>query len=380
MSEVPLTVPVGVVGPPLGRRWWLAPLGVFALSRLLTAVVTWFATAMFLGFSAQEVLTNWDGNWYEYIVADGYPTETGLGGIIQWRRTAFFPLYPGLVRVLATVTPLGYSEAGVALSLLCGAGAMILLYRLVRAEYDDVVALRTVTLLSFAPQAFVFTMVYTEALALLLVVLAFLALRHKRYGATAAFAFLGALTRPTGFLIAVPIAIAGWRDYRSTGRLAPLLPTLAAPAGFALWVGYVWHRTGEPTGYFQLQREYWNAGIDFGAETLRSVIEFVTLEWVDANETFGVIALAAAAVALVVGWRMRMRPEWWWYTLASVALIAMNARQASAGRFMLLAFPLFVVPAKRLRTEYFTLLVAAFAVLMGAMFMASSAPSNRFGP
>ncbi len=360
---------------------WRSSLAVFGASRVLSLFVVWLATRTTSGHTAQGVLTNWDGNWYELIVAGGYPSSPGPGGGFgEWSRLAFFPLYPAIVRSVEEVTPLGYSEAGIFVSLLCAGAAMAVLHRLVATVYDDTVAWRTVALVSFAPAGYIFTMMYTEGLAMLLVALTFLSLQRRRPATAALWAFLGSLSRPNGFILVVPLAIVGWREFRSSRDLRHLLPVLAAPAGFAAWVAYAWYRTGAVDGYFRIQQEIWGARIDFGAETARSFVDVVTGDWANPNATIGVFVLAVSAFALVVGRRLALPPEWWWYALAVVVLVAINARQLSAARFVLLAFPLFVVPAKACRADVFGWLLASSACLMSAMLMASAAPNFSLTP
>src|SRR5918995_7068834 len=74
-------------------------------------------------------LARWDSVWYLRIADSGYGDSAP--------RAAFFPLYPLLVRVLAT--PLGASEpalllAAYALSLTAFLGALFLLHRLAELE------------------------------------------------------------------------------------------------------------------------------------------------------------------------------------------------------------------------------------------------------
>jgi hypothetical protein len=133
---------------------------------------------------------------------------------------------------------------------LAGLAAAVLLYRLVRWERgDEALATRAVWLLSIVPPAFVFVMGYTDALAITFAIGAFLAARRGHWWwAAAAGAALG-VVRPTGFLLAVPLAVEAWRGFERAGgrdRLARLAAVVAAPVGAAAYLVWVWATYDDP--------------------------------------------------------------------------------------------------------------------------------------
>ena len=110
-------------------------------------------------------LARWDAVWYLRIADSGY------GG--SHARAAFFPLYPLLVRGLAT--PFGGSEAallaaGYLVALAAFLGALVLLHRLVSLELGRPLARPTLLLLAVFPAAVFFGAPYAESLFLALAV------------------------------------------------------------------------------------------------------------------------------------------------------------------------------------------------------------------
>ena len=103
---------------------------------------------------------HWDGVWFIKIAVAGYAESDG--------STAFFPLYPLLLRYVGVLFGGNLLLTGISISLVCYGGAMVLLYRLVRTQYDARTAALTVTLISLVPTSLVFQAVYTESLLLLL--------------------------------------------------------------------------------------------------------------------------------------------------------------------------------------------------------------------
>ena len=92
---------------------------------------------------------------------------------------------------------------------------------------------RATWLLALAPAAFVLVMGYTEATTIALAVGMFLALRSKRWWVAAGLGVLVGLSRPSGFLLALPALIEAGRGLRGlpvkeyVGRAAAVL----APGG-----------------------------------------------------------------------------------------------------------------------------------------------------
>src|SRR5919202_251794 len=116
------------------------------------------------------------------------PVNGWLGHLLE-------PLFQLLLKVGYDLTTWPMPVVGVLISNLALLGALAVLYRLVRLDYGDTVATRTVWLFALFPTAFFFSAVYAEALFLLLTVASIYCARTDRWGRAAAFGFLAALTR-----------------------------------------------------------------------------------------------------------------------------------------------------------------------------------------
>lgn len=193
----------------------------------------------------------WDAVWYLGIALDGYgPDEL---------RTAFFPLYPLLIRVVGA--PLGlvgddraaYLLAAIAVSLAAFAAALYVVHRLTALELGEDVARTTVWLVALFPTAWAFSAVYTESLFLALSAGALYAARTGRWPLAATLGALAAATRSTGVLLVVPLAIMWWQGPRELWRAAWIS---AVPLGLAAYLGYLALATGDPWSPFTVQ-EAW---------------------------------------------------------------------------------------------------------------------------
>ena len=139
----------------------------------------------------------WDSSYYVFTAQHGYEA---LG------QTAFFPFYPLVMRGVATVT---YSEvvAGVLVSLVSFAIALVVLHRLAELDFGPAVARRTVWLIALFPASVFFSAVYTEGLFLALSVAAVYAARRGSWAWAGALGGMAALTRNTGVLVLVPVLL-----------------------------------------------------------------------------------------------------------------------------------------------------------------------------
>jgi hypothetical protein len=178
-------------------------------------------------------LARWDAVWYLRVADSGYGESEA--------RAAFFPLYPLLVRALATpfgASPAALLVAAYAVALAAFLAALTLLHRLVTLELGRRLAEPTLLLLAVFPAALYFGAPYAESLFLALSVGAFYAARTGRWAAAGACAAAAAATRNSGVLLMVPLAILWWgtRERRLRDGAWILLAPLGL-AAFALYLG-----------------------------------------------------------------------------------------------------------------------------------------------
>jgi Mannosyltransferase (PIG-V) len=209
----------------------------------------------------------WDSAWYLGIAAGGYGDKPA--------RTAFFPLYPLLVRALGgPADALGagvaaYLVAGMLVSLLALLAGLWVVHRLATLELGDADARLTVALVALFPTAYAFSAVYTESLFLALSAGALYAGRLGRWRWAGVLAALASATRSTGVLLVVPLALlylygpradrpgppavrSRLRTRHAVGRDAAWLAL--APIGLVGYLGYLAATTGDPTAPFGVGR------------------------------------------------------------------------------------------------------------------------------
>jgi hypothetical protein len=149
----------------------------------------------YLGNLLVSPFARWDSVWYLAIAHGGYDH--------QLARTEFFPLYPLLMRWLAVVVGTEL-VAGILISCLAFAVALVLLYRLAALELGGDAARACVLLLAFSPMAWAFSAVYTESLFLALSLGCILRARAGSWGWAGVLGALAAASRAEGLTLIVP--------------------------------------------------------------------------------------------------------------------------------------------------------------------------------
>jgi hypothetical protein len=165
----------------------------------------------------------WDSSWYLGIADSGYSEPA---------RTAFFPLYPLLIRAGGWIvgSPL---VAGVLVSGACLVVALAALHELTRLELGAGAARWAVIALALSPMSFFFTAVYSESLFLALSTGALLAARRERWWWAGVLGGLAAATRSAGIVLLLPLALIAWRQ---GPRLNAALALALVPAGLGAYL------------------------------------------------------------------------------------------------------------------------------------------------
>ena len=169
-------------------------------------------------------LGRWDSVWFLAIAQDGYEDGT---------RTAFFPLYPLLVRVAGAPLQSGLIGGALLSTVLLGV-ALVLLHRLVALDHDRAVARNAVLVTALFPMSFFFSAVYSESLFLALSIGALYAARRERWAGAGLLGMLAATTRSAGVLLLVPLVLIYLWDVAR-----PSLRTRRPLRRDALWLGLV---------------------------------------------------------------------------------------------------------------------------------------------
>ncbi|MFE6000473.1 mannosyltransferase family protein [Streptomyces sp. NPDC056454] len=314
----------------------------------------------------------WDANHYLHIARDGYFPADTVPWVEGWdNREAFFPGFPLLLRAVHTIVP-NWTAAGLLISLIAGAVAVLALSRLARSYVpEDADGLRTTLFFLLSPCAVFLAAGYTEALFLAFALPAWLAAQRHHWATAAALTALATTVRVSGLFLAAAVAVLFVLSARS-GKGRRGAPWLALPALPPLAYSWYLHtRTGDWMAWKHAQERGWYR--DF-----HTPWEAWTNTW---NAAFdGVHATGYAAmfqaelVAMVVGLalvallvRHRRLPEAVYVALSLWAL-GTSYWYTSIPRATLLWWPLWIgLAALSLRRPWFRTVYLCVAAPLGAL-------------
>jgi hypothetical protein len=378
---------------PFGSIW-----PVFVSTRLMVFVVAFFAVAAIgevrhAGFQLSgNPLVNlpfrFDAGWYGGIALNGY---TWYGSFEQQNDIAFFPAMPMLMR------PIGYAFGagdgsrprevrmarmlwgGVALSLAALLFGLVHLARLGSHLIGEERGGHAVLLLACYPFAFAFNAPYTESLFLLSSVAAAHHFYRGHWVRSGAWGLLAGLTRPNGFLLAVPLGLlalqwmrtsdgGGARRLSGRARVHALAAASMPVAGMLAFTVYLVDKTGV---WFAWSRSHAAWGRTFeGVAPITNALARLGeqgLVTIAAGEPFSVLNAAALLFTLGLTWPVyrRLGAAWAVYVLLIVVPPLLAGGVLSMGRITATIFPIFLALAAVLPARAVPGWAAAFAILQG---------------
>lgn len=369
----------------------------FVVTRIMLIIVGWLALNLFrqaaepgaweidrlgrqasirsqVGPGAYQLVnmwSRWDAGWYLGIARDGYEFKKGKPS-----STAFFPLYPMLIRSMHTLlgskTDASILLAGFLVSNLALAAALCYLYLLTRMEFDEATAARAVLYLLVFPMTLFFSAVYSESVFILVVIASFYHARKGQWLLAGLFCALAALARSPGVLLLAPLALEylmqrgfQWRKIKLDVLWLGLGPL--ALGGYAVYLG---ERFGNPRAIIDAQAawggvakwpwemvaHFFRGPITVHAGGTQSIIDF----------SFVVLFLVLVAMTAV-----RLRLCYGVYAIISYFFVSVWGSYASVPRYVMVIFPVFMFLALLGRNQSFHTGYVACASGLAAFFMAA---------
>ncbi len=310
---------------------------------------------------------------YFRIARDGYETAGD---------SVFPPLYPMLIRAVAW--PLGGDGqarviAGLLLSNVAAVAGFYFLLRLVNQHLNATLARRSLLTLAVFPTSFFFVAAYSESIFLCCTMAALLRNDEGKHLQAGLFGFLAALTRLTGWVVAIPMLWGVWvnrKQIREQGTSALLgrfgsagLPMVAA-AGF---IGYR-SLAGLPP-IASVYRDDWSTTTSWPGKALLRAFGWIVTGTVPGEYGISfwldVFAMSMAVAACIWGWKNLPR-AWWLYTLAATLFVLLPDSPPrtvnSTSRYVLVIFPVFMM-LSQLRAPALRRILAAMGLLLGLAFL-----------
>ncbi len=293
------------------------------------------------------VFTQWDGKWYLELVRSGYPQRVPADITFNQleARAAFFPMFPGAVKIVDAVLPGGDTMAALALNFVLGAISVVLVGLLARRVFSDSVAARSMILYAVFPGSFVLSFAYSEALFIVVSAAGLLFLLDERWMLAGLAAAMATATRPNGVAIVFACFVAAAIAVKTKREWSAVVAVLIAPLGFVAFQLYVDETANERGIWFRVQREAWSEGVSFGLTAWENSIGFVTSPFDSPADALTFVSLFALAIMIFAAFKKRLPWPWIAYSAVVIALMLVPETVTARPRFVFTAFPLFIAVA-----------------------------------
>jgi hypothetical protein len=364
-------------------RAWLFPLLVFGATWVLI-LATWYASDAIYGHSEPW---SWhfifkDAKYYLAIAEHGYKAKSPF----PWnrhsavdRRTAFFPFFPAVIRLVSYVTAGHYVIAGFIVTVLSGAASALGVWGLAARVTSRRVADYAVVLYCVFPGAMTFGLLYAEPMAIALSAAALWAILERRWLIAGLAGAAATAERETLIVLAAVAGVAALHAIWTRREWRALIAPALTPLGVLAFFGYLGHRYHDYAFWFQAERDGWGGHLDGGLHTLRIVLwlDPATTQYKLYNVLLIVMAVAAVTgIALMIAARLPL-PLTLFGILVIVAAVVSSAPSIKP-RLIWTAFPIFIGAAAKLpRWLYWPVVVVSAGALA---FLIGWWPNHYFGP
>jgi Gpi18-like mannosyltransferase len=287
---------------------------------------------------------NFDGVYYLLIAANGYTVNAG-----------FFPLFPLLLSVVSSVfgqvlafSPIQYLSSHLIVSF-CFIVGLIMLYKLVKLDYKDNIAILTIVFMLLFPTSFFYASIYSESLFLLLSLLSFYFARTNHWFLASICAGLVTATRLVGIAI-VPALIYEFVKKEKSLLKFKSLYLMLSPLGI---LGYMWFnfvKWGDPLFFIQAQGAFHNdRSVDSIVLIPQTIFRYLKIlltinpnifEWWIA--LLEITTFIFVSLMLFIAWRKKVRLSYILFALLCFLIPVSTGTFSGLPRYALVLFPVFI--------------------------------------
>lgn len=359
-------------------------LGALALYKLVFFAVVYLATNLFpvslfnvasyqTNFIADPLapitnltrLATWDAQHYLFLSESGWLPDN--------RSSAFYPMVPALIKIGGAV----FGNNIIGGLVLCNLFSLVgfyVFFLFARREFGPAVGLLGLMLMLAFPGGVFFQLLYSEAPSVFFVSLFFYFLTRDNYRAAAVAAFFLPLCRGVGLFAIVPFAWTVFVSWRK-GETGPysLIWALSPLMGWGFYFFVIFLYTGNPFEMFRSMR-YFGSGASvwniFDVPLLVKETLAITYLHDYKGSLIDRLWMIPIIPALFLLWK-KDNKAYFLYALVMVMVPVMTGRYTSFTRYVVLAFPIFLIYAEVLYKSRLQLhrMVIAFFLGLQTLFV-----------
>ncbi|MBI5614061.1 hypothetical protein HY947_04005 [Candidatus Gottesmanbacteria bacterium] len=315
------------------------------LSFSVWRLVLWLIQIVSVQFPYRDSFTtsipwgNFDGVHYVLIAKSGYESL----------QHAFFPLYPMLIGFISRVLSMDMVTVGIVLSHVSFFISLIFIFFIAQKEFSTGVARWTIVFLLCYPMSFYFASVYTESMYLLFASATFYAFSKNMYWRSAFLGTLSSATRLFGILIPISLLLEFVATRKISGKL--LVICFIMTFGLIWYLGFLQIHTGDSFAFMHEQPVF-GAGRSGSsiillpqvlyryARIIFTTTPYAMQYWVSVLE---VLSFVFASVVLFFGYMKGIKNRYQYYSVAVLLLPTLSGTLSSMPRYIVSAFPVFIV-------------------------------------
>lgn len=295
---------------------------------------------------------NFDGVHYLRIAMVGY----------KFRFTqVFFPFYPLLIKIITPFSLKNYLLAGLLVSNISFLLSLIVFYKLITKIYNSKIALWSIIFLLSFPTSFYFGAVYTEGLFFLMIISSFYLLAQNKNWQAAIIGILASGTRLVGVFLC--LSTFSKKPYKSRA------PLLLIPLGLIFYMGYLQFNFNNAFYFLTAQSAFGQ-----NRETAKIILlPQVFYRWTNqlltthglvfANSAFELSTTIFAIILLIIGLKT-IKKDWIIFSICAIITPTLTGSLASMPRYVLVAFPIFILLAQIKSNLVKTVIAVLFLIFL----------------
>lgn len=279
---------------------------------------------------------NFDGVHYLGIAKDGYAYQF---------TQAFFPFYPLIVRFISSFTLDNYLLSALLVSNVFFLAGLIFFFKLISENYGKKTAYWSIIFLLAFPTSFYFGAIYTEGIFFALLTTSFYFAQKNKIILSSIIGSFASATRFIGIVLIPSL----WQFDKPA--LKRNLPLLLIPAGLLIYMLYLKLQFDNPFYFLTSQSIFGQSRSTTQIILLPQVfyryinILFTTSGLPFFNALLELSATIFAYLILIFNFKS-IKPGWLIFSLVSITIPTLTGTLASMPRYVLLAFPIFIVLAQ----------------------------------
>lgn len=311
----------------------------------------------------------WDTQHYLNIAKYGYSSSTADQRNLL---IVFFPLYPCCIKIFALVFK-NYLLSALIVSNLAYTAAVFYLYKLVKIDFGEDDAFRSVIYISVFPTAYFLHAAYTESLFLALAISSFYYARKENWAVAGILGMFAAATRITGIIL-LPVLIIEYlnqKGYKLENIRFNILWTSVILLGLIFYLGINYYTFGDPFMFLEIQKQHWTKHLDFPFNGFLDALNAIFHKGPQDTVAAGIAEPLAGLLSylLIIYSFFRIRLSYALFALATWLMVTSTSFWLSVPRYTLSMFPIFITLSLLGRQRVINYLILSVSIALYALLL-----------